>query len=55
MDLVLSLHRDYGTTLVLVTHDRETASMMHRVVALRDGHIESDDLLRRSALHENAS
>ena len=54
MDLVLALHRDYGATLVLVTHDREIASLMHRVVALRDGHIESDDILPRSVVHGNA-
>ena len=45
MDLILALHRDYGTTLILVTHDRAVAAMMHRVIALRDGRIESDDLL----------
>jgi putative ABC transport system ATP-binding protein len=45
MDLLLSLHRDYGTTLVLVTHDKAIASLMHRVIALRDGRIESDDLI----------
>src|SRR5919109_1954531 len=28
MDLVLALHRDYGTTLVLVTHDRTIATLM---------------------------
>ena len=33
----------YGTTLVLVTHDRAIASLMHRVIALRDGRIESDE------------
>ena len=45
MDLLLSLHRDYGTTLVLVTHDRAIASSMHRVIALRDGRVESDDII----------
>jgi putative ABC transport system ATP-binding protein len=45
MDLVLALHRDYGTTLVLVTHDHAIATLMHRVIALRDGRIESDDIL----------
>ena len=45
MDLLLSLHRDYGTTLVVVTHDMAIASLMHRVIALRDGRIESDDLI----------
>jgi putative ABC transport system ATP-binding protein len=44
MDLLLALHRDYGTTLVLVTHDPGTASSMHRVIGLRDGRIESDHL-----------
>ena len=52
MDLLLSLHRDYGTTLVLVTHDRAVASLMHRVIALRDGRIESDDLISESEIHQ---
>lgn len=45
MDLLFSLHRDHGTTLLLVTHDRQTAALMHRVIALRDGRIESDQLI----------
>jgi putative ABC transport system ATP-binding protein len=53
MDLVLALHRDHGTTLVLVTHDREIASLMHRVIALRDGRIESDEILPRTGVGEN--
>ena len=44
MDLLLALHRDYGTVLVLVTHDPAIASLMHRVIALRDGRIESDEV-----------
>jgi len=55
MDLVLALHRDYGTTLVLVTHDRAIASLMHRVIALRDGRIESDEILPRTEPGESAS
>ncbi|MCP9440232.1 MAG: ABC transporter ATP-binding protein [Nitrospira sp.] len=42
IDLLLSLHRDYGTTLVLVTHDHTLAASMQRVIGLRDGHLESD-------------
>lgn len=42
IDLLLSLHRDSGTTLVLVTHDATLASSMQRVLSLRDGHLESD-------------
>ena len=44
IDLLLSLHRDYGTTLVLVTHDTVLASLMQRVVSMRDGHLESDSI-----------
>ena len=44
MNLLLSLHRDFGTTLVLVTHDRAMTSLMERVISLRDGRIESDTL-----------
>ena len=42
IDLILGLHRDYGTTLVLVTHDQALANQMERVITLRDGRIESD-------------
>lgn len=42
IDLLLSLHRDHGTTLVLVTHDPTLATSLQRVVSLRDGRIESD-------------
>ncbi len=44
IDLLLSLHRDYGTTLVLVTHDTTLAASMQRVVSMRDGRLESDRL-----------
>ncbi|MBM4139209.1 MAG: ABC transporter ATP-binding protein [Nitrospira sp.] len=55
IDLLLALHRDYGTTLVLVTHDAALASFMQRVVSMRDGHLESDsmpDLTVRSIIDE---
>ena len=44
VELLLSLHRDHGTTLVLVTHDTTLASAMQRVLSLRDGRLESDSL-----------
>ena len=44
VELLLSLHRDHGTTLVLVTHDVALASLMQRVLSLRDGRLESDSL-----------
>ena len=42
IELLLDLHHDYGTTLVLVTHERDVASLMQRVITLRDGRVESD-------------
>jgi putative ABC transport system ATP-binding protein len=44
MQLLHSLHRDFGTTLVLVTHDRSMASSMERIITLRDGRIDYDTL-----------
>ena len=44
LDLLLSLHRDHGTTLVLVTHDSALAQSMQRVIALQDGRLASDSL-----------
>lgn len=34
VELLLALHRDYGTTLVFVTHDTTLASSMQRVLSL---------------------
>jgi putative ABC transport system ATP-binding protein len=44
IDLLLSLNRDYGSTLVFVTHDPALASFAERIISLRDGRIESDEL-----------
>lgn len=39
LGLLLELHRERKTTLVLVTHSREIAAKAERVVTLRDGRI----------------
>jgi len=39
LDLLLSLNRQEGTTLVLVTHDQELAHVADRRILLRDGRI----------------
>lgn len=44
IDLLTGLHRDFGTTLVLVTHDQDLAQLAERVIVLRDGRVESDSL-----------
>ena len=37
MELLLKLNREYGTTLIIVTHDPEIAEQTQRVVYIRDG------------------
>ena len=41
IDLLLGVNRSRGTTLVLVTHDPDLASVAHMSVALRDGRVVS--------------
>lgn len=41
MNLLLSLNREYGTTLIIVTHDPTIAEQTQRVIRLRDGLLES--------------
>jgi putative ABC transport system ATP-binding protein len=45
IDLLTGLHRDFGTTLVLVTHDQDLAQLAERIIALRDGRVESDAVI----------
>jgi putative ABC transport system ATP-binding protein len=42
MNLLLSLNRDLGTTLIIITHDRKIAEQTQRVIRLKDGLLESD-------------
>lgn len=43
MEMMLKLRKDHQTTLVMVTHDMDIASLAQRVIKLRDGQVESDD------------
>jgi putative ABC transport system ATP-binding protein len=47
MQLLQSLNRERGLTIVLVTHEEDVASYAGRQVRFRDGLIESDTGLRR--------
>lgn len=42
VDLMLSLNAEFGTTLVLVTHDMSLAAMARRTIRIADGRVASD-------------
>lgn len=44
IELLFALNREHGTTLVVVTHDRELASRCQRQVVMVAGHLEGYDV-----------
>ena len=46
IELLETLNRDAGTTIVLVTHDAGLAERTQRIIRLRDGAVVSDDAVR---------
>jgi putative ABC transport system ATP-binding protein len=45
MKLLLSLNQTDGTTLLIVTHDPEVAAVAERIIHLRDGLIEKEEVV----------
>jgi len=41
MNLLLNLNREFGTTLIIVTHDPNVGSQAQRIIRLKDGLIEN--------------
>ena len=41
LDLLLGLGRDVGTTLLMVTHDRDIAARADVIIEIKDGRIEA--------------
>ena len=58
-ELFFQINREHGTTIVVVTHNPAFAERMPRVVRMRDGHVELDDVGRdhveRAPLQEPAA
>jgi putative ABC transport system ATP-binding protein len=44
MNLLLDLNKTQGTTLLIVTHDPEVAAVAERIIYLRDGAIEKEEV-----------
>ena len=43
MQLLSRLHKE-GNTIIIVTHERDIASYADRIIFLRDGQIEKDEV-----------
>jgi ABC-type methionine transport system ATPase subunit len=48
-DLLRSVNRDLGVTIVVVTHDPLVSEQVNRTIAIRDGRTSSETLRRRAA------
>lgn len=46
VDLLAHLHRDYGQTIVMVTHEREYAMDCNRIVHMEDGKVVNEERLK---------
>ena len=46
MQLLLDLNKKEGATLLIVTHDPDAAAVAERIIHIRDGQIESEELRR---------
>jgi ABC-type lipoprotein export system ATPase subunit len=46
VELLLRQHKEQGTTLVVVTHDRAVAARMDANIEMRDGHVIGSDVMR---------
>ena len=52
LELLRELNTEFGTTLVMVTHDPVVALSTRRILTLRDGRIEQDELVESLYLDE---
>ncbi len=47
VDLLKLSNQKYGQTLIIITHDENIALQANRIIAIEDGHITRDEVLRR--------
>ena len=51
LDVLREINREMGVTIVIVTHDQTLAKKVNRVVAIRDGKIASERIMKQSYLN----
>jgi putative ABC transport system ATP-binding protein len=49
MELLASLNRDRGITIIMVTHEAQTASYAERTIHFIDGQVDTDERPGRAA------
>jgi putative ABC transport system ATP-binding protein len=49
MELLTSLNRDQGITIIMVTHEADMAAYANRIVRFLDGRIATDESGRKAA------
>ena len=52
LELLGEMNQEFGTTLIMVTHDPVVALSTRRILTLRDGRIEQDDAVEATYLQE---
>jgi putative ABC transport system ATP-binding protein len=52
LSLLDELHREFSTTVLLVTHNEEAAAHCDRILRLRDGHIVKEEIIAAKAKAE---
>jgi putative ABC transport system ATP-binding protein len=57
MEVLQTLNRDKGITIILITHEHDIAEYAHREVTFRDGRVVTDRMIenRRNAAEERAA
>lgn len=47
LNLIVKMNKDKGITFILVTHNHEVAQMTHRIISIRDGLLEREQVLHK--------
>jgi putative ABC transport system ATP-binding protein len=55
LDLLRELHDEDGTTIVVITHDRDVAAVLPRRIDIRDGRIERDSAAVSQAIAQEVA